>query len=222
MITQSKLISDFLESFDPDSLRDCLSVLNDDTRDQIRRIVEPSPQTEEAWESLRTAHRIAADALFAKSNHKRPKSSVDVRFIADYDWTWNHENQLHYGFQRYEVFALRTALGIPTHECDWSDWCERNADRILETGLNPWVFENRTRWYAYLQSGGMIPWTRYEDCPRPDNLLLNAERDATPPTVPKLLARLRLVDDNHPHYFFNIRLRLTERLYSLWGIRSYW
>ena len=216
MIPQQELISDFLQTFDPDSLNDCLAMLDDDTRDRIRQIIEPSPQTENDWGNLRIAHRIEADEKFAELNYALLRGHRDRVFIVDLDWAW-HSDDPPLALERFEVYALRCAIGLPTHECDWTDWRSRNADQIAQTGLNPWIFEYRTRWYAYLR-GGTIPWSRYENCPRPDDPLLNAEESVAQPTVHHLIARIRLIDDNYPNYFFNIRRRLTEQLHSAWNI----
>jgi hypothetical protein len=217
LIPQSQFISDFLQSFDPDSLTDCLGMIDDDTRDRIRKLVEPSPQTECGWANLRLSHRVEADELFAKHNYKLPFGHGDRVFIVDLDWAW-YSVDPPFAFRRFEIYALRSAFGLPTHECDWENWCTRNADQIARTGLNPWIFECRTRWYAYL-CGGTIPRSRYENCPRPENLMLNAEESPSQSTVRDLLARIRLIDDNYPSYFFNIRRRLTDQLRDAWNIR---
>ena len=216
-ISQEELITNFLGSFNPDLLIECINMLDTETRDRIRMIIEPSPKTEDEWVNLRKAHQTEADEAYRKLGFQLPLCHGERWFIVDLDWAW-HLLRPRLILRRYEVYALRRAFDLPTHEGDWGHWCARNAQQISRTALNPWIFKNRTRYYAYLSSG-RIPHGRYKNCPSPENPSLSAEQHSNSPTAINLLARLRLIEDNHPNYFFMIRRRLLEQLHQAWGVR---
>ena len=203
-IPQDAFFTEFIHSFDPDSLPECLSLMDDRLKVRIQDFVDSSPTTNQDWIELRLQHRKRADAVYEANNYELPSVLADRQFIMDMDGSWK-------SMPRFAVLALRNAFELQVAQDDWGDWCNRNQTLIAQSGLNPWVFENRVRWYAYLNSSS-TPRYRFENCPV-DDISSNSQT-----ALNEILARIQLVDQNHPDYFYNARASLIRLLRHKWGL----
>jgi len=193
----------FFENLDMDYAEAAASKLDSALRDRIVKFMEDSPSTEDHWTTLCTlARKRAADRI---REPDYPEDGFGDKWVFNFDPGWE-------SLDRYQVYSLRVAFGLPIHELDWSDTLLQHKSLIDECKLPAWAIQSRVHWYAFLHSYS-APCRNFNDAPSED-----IWREWQCLKIGHFIARLQLIESMHPSFFFNFRRRTLTQLQNTWAI----
>ena len=201
-IREDDFIRDFVcRAFDFDSLETMAGLFDQNLTEKVIEFLQDSPCTEQQWSSLCAEGRKRAAERIRQPDF--PADGHEDSWVFDYDPAWK-------SLQRFQVYALRTAFGLPVDEPDWEDSLDQHRLLIQQTNLPDWFFQSRTRWYALLCNFSS-PRLFFRD-----SLSTETLDEIGFAETPHLISRLQLVEAMHPAYFFNFRKRVLLRLQAIW------
>ncbi len=204
----SGCVGDFFEAIDPDTLASELQLLPGDVTRWLKGLLKDSPDTESDWIEVARRHALEQQRLSAELRAAKRKAYLGEHwFHNEHDGVWQVPG-FQIGLPRYQVTALREALGLPTCTASWEDWHSRHCGELEAFHLDSWFLQSRPRWFFLLQSGcGYQKESPFESNPGrlEDSAVLMDRLYGTNMDVSTLRALRDFVMRHHPRTFLNFQ-----------------